>query len=454
LATLFAVLATFTTGIGVVIISVFLLAAVALFVKEVSGFALLGAGIVAKNVFKTHAVSLSAGTLSRLKPLRTLVTLCVSVVILSVLVFEVIGTVKAAVTPYFTRFDADFFMESDSELGFDYNDLIKTEILSEIDGVETVGFYNESGGWLLNGKNIDINVFGVDSVETLKNLKTTPVSDTAAKNWEKILAEGLVPIIITEDLSLTKENGAAAFPIYKVGDTVELFNKNPDFSFENTGKRYKFVVAGIVKDATEYDKLGYAPYFATESVDKTATFLIKKKDGASDQEIFRGVQTIIASLSTKEQGLIYVLPYDDYAYQGAAELKAIGDLMDVFRYALFVIGLLGILNITFVTIASRAREMKVYSVCGMTGEDSVLLSLTEGALASLAALAVSLVTAIAMSRALPVFSSLIEKNIIVPILPFSALSFSLIVGGILTAAFVVFSFIHKLKLSKTRINAV
>lgn len=354
-------------------------------------FVIRGVSFLYSKVFRGGAESIASKTVRRSKSAKTVTVLLAVVIAFSFTVSGVIDLVSTAVTPFRTRFSADYVVAVGRSYSRDeYNSELSKYLA--IEGIVGGGYYNETSFQITAGAEYGENYFslyGVDSFDTLLNCADTNV---ARSSFDSISN----PIVLNNDMLIRLGK--------KVGDRITLYPS--DENYESTG--LEFVIIGTDENTTEYDRVGFVKYESVEFMNKTATFLLRGN----------GAETFVDLRNAVEKGSFansYALTYTEWALGGQRDLTGVITLLTALKAAMYFVAFLGLLNIAVVTVYDRREEFTLYRLSGMTDRDYIAFSVGEAAVMSFSGGFIGFFIAVAVNRIFPALAGVLNKYLSYPL---------------------------------------
>ncbi len=404
----------FLSGIGVVILSGLLVPAIAVWVSLAVPFVVRLAAFVLAKIKRTGVFNLSSMSIKRNRPMRSITVLLAVIIAFSFTVHQVVGLVKYAVTPFRTRYTADYVVEVNTRTDAAQNNLF-SEKITELDGIEATGYFTSLSFLIPNEGEKVFDIYGVSDYQTLTKW-TIGLDEGAKQRWDTAIN----PLVLNEDM-LIRCN-------LKVGDTIKLIPKSDDFKDND----FTFTVVGVDKTITEYDRVGYVPYSALEAYATYSIFLINATSPPAselDDEVFLSLRDMVETykIGGKPLEKSYALTFLEWAYRGASNLAGVTTLLTLLQVAIYAIGALGIINVSMVTIYDRRNELRLYRLSGMSASDYMGFSAGEALAVILAGGLIGLAVDFVINSMLPVLSALLDKYVKFAVIPWSGAL--LAVGG-------------------------
>lgn len=389
---------SFLRGTTLLIIAPILIIVMILWVYVVLPYAIQLFSSLIGKVSRSGSGHLASISLIRNKAVNTVAMLVSIVTVFSFLVFQVVSLVNTAVIPFRTRYNADFVISSASE-STETPYLEVRDQISSIDKLEFVGYFNNVNFVVPGTEDKEWTLYGVDTFETLEHC-TSGLEKVTATTWDSI-ENG---IVLSRDMYIRLG--------VQIGDDIEISPIAPDFSEEV----FIAKVVGIDNTVTEYDRIGYCKVSYIENMTSGATFLITAKPGVDKQMAFIELRRVVEEFENKE---FYALTYKEWATGSTDNLAGIGTLLKILQVAVYIVGIMGVLNISIVTAIDRRDEMKLYKVAGMSNADYMKFSLFEGFNVAVAGGLIGFIMSWFVNLIMPTFSSLIDRFTSIKYFPLS-----------------------------------
>ena len=405
-----AVAYAFLKGIALLILSVALIIAVAFWIYCAIYFIVAFVGKLVRKTSKGGTPYLAGVSVTRNSAMHTVTTLIAVVIAFSFLIVEVVGIVQDAVIPFRERFEADYIISANSELKREEYDVIKGASLS-VSGVEGVGWYNTTDFELEGGR--DCTFYGVDSLWMMERCSTV-TKEEIEKAWNSVER----PLVLNQNITT----------IYglEVGDTITLKPLEQDFKDETM----TFTIIAIDRSVTRWDMIGFCKFEDLYRMNKYGTFFVKEKAGLTEQEqqeVFVDLRDNIEELGIS---LTYALDYAEWAYAETDGYEGVGTLLTMLQILVWFVSLMGVANISIVTVYDRRAEYRLYKVSGMSSGEYVKFSVFEGLIVGLAGGLLGLVAGYGVNMLVPSLATIIGRYSAFNVLPWQLfLNFAIGVGA-------------------------
>jgi ABC-type antimicrobial peptide transport system permease subunit len=392
----------YISGIATFIIIAFLAALLAFWIYFAVPYIIKAACFLIGKIFPKTDITLSTKTLVRNRGMHTITVLVAVIIAFSFIVGEVVNLVKTAVTPYNTRYTADYIVVTAQQHDALVYDTMKTR-LQNLTGVEKVSYMN-TGVLLLPGyteENLDgyINTYGARDFDVIEMSSSGGLSALSRDKWEDVQH----PVIISEELLIMNK--------WDIGDSIVFSSPSADYASED----FSFLIVGVDYTQTEYDRVMYIKYSDFSMMSTPVTFLVKASSELSSIDrfnlfIFLRDTAESFSMNGRKAGQTYALSFDEWAFAGNTSLyTGISSLLTLLQFAVYIISLLGLLNISIVTVFDRRRELLIYKYSGMSKRGYLLFSLGESIAIALTSGFIGILLTLVINQALPSIASLISK---------------------------------------------
>lgn len=397
------------SGTALLILTVALAAALAFFAYCSMFYLTLGASKLIGKLAKGGAFRLSALTVRRNGALHTVSSLTAAVISLVFLITEIVAMVNYAVTPFNSRYSADYVANAAVTLGNYSAEEIKSTFLG-IEGVSYAGYFGSHEFYYPGSTDEDDTwtVYGTDNYATVKH--TAP---ELQGEYEKIWNDTANAVILNNDMALRLG--------LSVGDEFSVYPKSADYG----SMKFVFKVVGIDKKTTQWDQVGICKYDMIAGIASGARFLIDTDGSRDEAATFRELRQKTENFNVRG---FYLLRFDEWAYATSDNFAGVSGLLVLLQIALFAVAAAGLINISVVTAYDRRAELKIYRLNGLTDGEYIRLSLGEGLVLALSAGGIGLAAGLIFSRMMPVLSTVIDKYIAFPIFPLSLVA--VVAGGI------------------------
>ena len=393
---------------GNVISVVFLVLCAGAFTYFVTPYLIRGVS----SLFRRRGIiRLSGLTVKRNPSGNTLSGMVGSIMVFAFAVVSIVDVIIGAVTPKNARYEADFVV--DSIVATDMNSIARE--MSEVYGVDRAYMYVwDTFVWNKDNVNREFTVYGVDDSKALSGI----CPELSAEDAEAFDA-ALHPVIITYDL-------ANRFHLKK-GDSVTL-----TLASGNGDKRLydEFCVVGIDMTVTADDRImairkedfrvdgkAYLP-------DENMLFLYTRKDVPAE-DLYRDLR------DKAEKNSCYILGMEDWAYATSVGITGIKTLLIILQIAVGVVALVGVINLTAVTVMSREREFEIFKACGLDENNYALLGLLEGLIISLTGTSIGIALSVIVNVILPDFAKIIDRYVYYYVFPWQLA----VIGGAFILAY-------------------
>ena len=391
----------FMSGTAVLVMSVVLLIIMIAWVYCAIYYMIKGVSFLIKKVKSKGAIALSGRTVERNGAMHTVTILLAVVIAFSFLVVEVVNLVKAATVPFRSRYGADYTVllnqEPDDKSYDDVNEYIKG-----INGIGGSGYFNSKDFIMPNSEDKEWTIYGVSDYNTLTYCATGGVSEGFENEWNNTPNA----IVVSQDMLLRYK--------WKVGDTIKTRVDSLDFQYEEV----EFKIVGVDYTVTEYDRVAYTKHSVLKKYTTSSTYLIQKADGVDAKASFIALRDGVEALKYKN---CYALPFEEWAYATTKNLSGIGLLLTFLQIAVYLVGFMGLVNLSIVTVFDRKREINLYKLSGMSSKDYLQFAFGEGIIVAISGGIVGLVIGFIMNQLLPNMGSIVDKFMAYPIFPLEVL---------------------------------
>ncbi|MBO7156170.1 MAG: ABC transporter permease, partial [Clostridia bacterium] len=402
----------FLKGIALLILSVALIIAIAFWIYCAIYFVIGFVGKMVRKLAKGGAPYLAGVSVTRNSAMHTVTTLIAVVIAFSFLIVEVVGIVQDAVIPFRERFETDYVVSANTELKLDEYDLIKDTALN-IYGVDGAGWYNATDFKLKDGK--ECTLYGVDGLWMMECCSTVEANEIE-KAWNSVEN----PLVLNQNITTIYG--------WEVGDTITVTPLEPDYKDETL----TFTIVGIDRSVTRWDMIGFCKFEALYRINKYGTFFVKEKEGLTEKEsseVFIDLRDDVENLGIS---LTYALDYEEWAYAETDGYEGVGSLLTILQVLVWFVSLMGVANISIVTVYDRRAEYRLYKVSGMAGNEYVKFSVFEGIIVGLAGGILGFIAGYGVNMLVPSLATIIGRYSAFNILPWQLfLNFGIGVGAFL-----------------------
>lgn len=391
----------FMSGTAVLVMSVVLLIIMIAWVYCAIYYTIKGVSFLMKKIKPAGAFSLAGRTVERNGAMHTVTILLAVVIAFSFLVVEVVDLVKAATVPFRSRYDAEYTVllnQEPSDKGYDgVNEYIKG-----IDGISDSGYFNSKDFIMPGTEDDEWTIYGVSDYPTLAHCSSGGLSEGFESEWNNTPNA----LVVSQDMLLRYR--------WKVGDTIRTKVDSLDFQYEEV----EFKIVGVDYSVTEYDRIAYAKHSAIEKYSGYSIYLIQKADDVDVNDAFISLRNGVEALKYKN---CYALTFDEWAYATTKNLSGIGLLLTFLQIAVYVVGFMGLVNLSIVTVFDRKREINLYKLSGMSSKDYMAFAFGEGVIVALSGGIIGLIIGFIMNQLLPNMGSIVDKFLAYQIFPLSVL---------------------------------
>jgi putative ABC transport system permease protein len=370
---------------------------------------------------------LASFSIKRNASTNVLTVLVGAAVTFSFIVVSVISLVITAITPYNSRFSADYVVSSAEERNFEE----LTNKLFTVEGVNDVVYY-KTADYAIPGQNrspLRYKVIGISAASAL-SYATSGVSDERIKKF----ATTPHAMVMSHDL-------ATRFGL-KVGDTFRPSRQRSTASVTYEEKLdYDFEIVALDYTNTENDRVIYVnigdmTYNQQEIATESSMVFIKA--ASTKQDMFFALRDKISD----EPGL-FVLNFNDWAYATSKGLEGVSALLKFLQILVSLVAFIGVINLTIVTLNDRKKEFTVYKASGLSSSKFLLLTLYESAIIALSGGVIGTCLSLIFNRIMPVFAALINKYLIYQIFPASIFVIAAIAFGVYVSVYLLVALSNK-----------
>lgn len=328
---------------------------------------------------------------------RTLSAMLGSIITFTFIVISIINIIIYAVTPYNTRFEADFVIES-----IDGSDLAAVrETTSKIKGVENAFiYYSLPGIWLSDTQTKDYMIYTVDYTDAVEGIAEQVSGQTLA--W---FNRELKPVIVSYDL-MQRFNLVEGQEI-----TITAGDKN---SVKGTLDG-KFTVVGMDYAMTNTDRVMIIPeaslLIGGKKPDADSMVFVNAKENVWKKDLYYQIRDKI------ETQYCYILEYEDWAFATSVGIKGIMGLLTALQFIVSAVAMTGLVNLTIVTLLNRKQEFRIYESVGMDRKSYILTVLCEGLIVAFGGGITGFILSLIINRLIPSFALLIDRYVIFTAIP-------------------------------------
>ncbi|MBR1747707.1 MAG: FtsX-like permease family protein, partial [Clostridia bacterium] len=303
------------------------------------------------------------------------------VIVFTFLVVSIVNVIISAITPDNARFLADFAVESVqgdlsamrddivSIYGVDRAEVIFRDIVLSITEPQTG-----------HSKGVDERGVALYSVPygSAIDFLSQYVTEEAKARFDSVLH----PVIVSYDL-------VGRYGI-KVGDEIRM-------SVEKGLLSDVFTVVGIDYGQTANDRLVIVredslridgrDYRPTSGV-----LFIDADESVPNADLYRELRL------SAERHSCYIPRFDDWAYATSVGIRGVVHLLRFLQFVVSAVALIGVVNLTVVTLYERRRELNVFFAVGLGKDGYVRLALFESVILSLAGVVVGVGLSLVVNR--------------------------------------------------------
>ena len=380
-----AITYVFLEGIALLILSVALVLAIAFWIYTAIYYVTAFISMIAQKIGKGGASYIAGISVKRSGAMRTVTTLIAVVIAFSFLITQVVGIVKNATIPFRERYTADYVVLSQDDMELADYDLIKGTALN-VNGINGVGWFNSVDYTFLNSET-DLTIYGVGDHWALEHC-TTGLDSGVEARWKSVDN----PIVLNQNVAMMLDA--------EIGDEVS-FNPVPE---DYKSEVHTFTIVGIDKSVSQWDMVAYCDYKHNYRMAPYGTFLITASE-VSD-ETFVELRDAIEKLDVTNT---FALTYHEWAYAEQESFAGVGTLLTLLQILVWVISILGVGNISIVTVYDRRNEFKLYKLSGMSGGDYLKFAFAEGIITALSGGVLGFMAGYAVNMLVPSLGSIIER---------------------------------------------
>lgn len=367
---------------------------------------------------------LSGITVKRNPSSNTLSGMVASVMVFTFVVLSIVNVIIGAVTPKNSRFYADFIV--DSVTTADMESLRKE--LAEVYGVNKAFLYVYDTAIYDKGtQRREFTLYGVDNAEGLDGIcRNLNAEDKRAFDSE------INPVIITYDL-------ANRFGL-KRGDKINITLGTK----EETGATLYdlFTVVGVDETVTSDDRLmvirkdSFRVDGKSYEPKENIIFLYANKD-VPTEDLYKDLRS-----KTENRGC-YILGLDDWAYATSVGITGVKTLLRILQTAVSAVALIGVINLTAVTVMERKREYDVFRAAGMDKGKYVALSAGEGFIISLTGAFIGTALSVVVNFLMPIFAEIIDRYVDFSVFPWQLAAIAVAIVAGYTAVYTITALLRR-----------
>lgn len=371
----------------IIVVAVWIILIIPYIIKAISRLFALGKGTQRIAGFSIKRNSYS----------RTLSAMVGSIITFTFIVISIINIIIYAVTPYNTRFESDFVIET-----MDGSDLENVrETTSKISGVKNAFlYYSVPCIWNSDTQSKDYKVYTVDNTDAIWGISERVDQATIDKfNTE------LRPVIVSYDLIQRFALTEGQEITITLGDKIATRGTLDG----------KFLVVGVDYAMTNTDRVMIIPQSSLlidgKKVDADSMVFVNANPNVWKKDLYYQIRDEIETESS------YILEFDTWAYATSVGIKGIVNLLIVLQLIVSLVAMIGIVNLTIVTLLSRNQEFYIYSSVGMDKKSYIITALSEGIIIAFSGGIIGLVLSFIINRLIPSFALLIDRYVIYELMP-------------------------------------
>ncbi|HKL73780.1 MAG TPA: ABC transporter permease [Clostridia bacterium] len=371
----------------IIVVAVWIILIIPYIIKAISRLFALGKGTQRIAGFSIKRNSYS----------RTLSAMVGSIITFTFIVISIINIIIYAVTPYNTRFESDFVIET-----MDGSDLENVrETTSKISGVKNAFlYYSVPCIWNSDTQSKDYKVYTVDNTDAIWGISERVDQATIDKfNTE------LRPVIVSYDL----------IQRFALTEGQEITITLGDKMATRGTLDGKFLVVGVDYAMTNTDRVMIIPQSSLlidgKKVDADSMVFVNANPNVWKKDLYYQIRDEIETESS------YILEFDTWAYATSVGIKGIVNLLIVLQLIVSLVAMIGIVNLTIVTLLSRNQEFYIYSSVGMDKKSYIITALSEGFIIAFSGGIIGLVLSFIINRLIPSFALLIDRYVIYELMP-------------------------------------
>lgn len=329
---------------------------------------------------------------------QTLSGMTAFIMVFTFVTVSIVNVIIGAVTPFNARFNSDFVIESASK-----EDL--TELKKEVErvyGVVSANIYfYDTFIYGTDTQNREYTVYGADNAAALKNI-SQGIDDETMERFDKELH----PLIISYDL--VKRFGIS------VGDKIKL-TLSDEGEFGKT-LYDEFTVIGVDYTTTADDRI---------MIIRNSSFRIDGKDYVPENQIIfvdtnKDVPNDYLYMDLRdrcESKFCYVLNFEDWAYATSVGIRGVGTLLRILQAIVGIVALIGVINLTIVSLLERKKEFNVFRAAGMDGKLYLNTVVSESFIIALSGAIVGTLLSAIVNLLMPSFAIIIDRLTVTRIFP-------------------------------------
>lgn len=324
---------------------------------------------------------------------HTLSALVGLVIVFTFLIVSIVNVIAGAITPTNARFSGDFVVRN-----VDENVASLDEKIASVYGVTSsylyyydtfIGVTDTQTGDYKTYPDRTYTVYTVESGKAIRNV-TTDIDDAVIAEFDAALN----PVIVGYDL--VKRLG-----LY-VGEEIKL-KRGEDTELYDT-----FTIVGVDNTVTADDRVmiirtdSYRIDGKEAKIDDSFIIVSTSKD-VPNADLYKELRQKVESAGG------YILKFDDWAYATSVGIRGIVTLLRILQFLVCGVAIVGVVNLTVVTLRERKREFEVFFAVGMGRKEYIKTVIFESLMISLAGALVGIGLSLVVNLLMPSFAEIIDR---------------------------------------------
>lgn len=377
---------------------------------------------VSASMYKLAGVPKLSGCTIKRNPLSHILAGMVgSIIVLTFIAVSIVDIIKGAIVPASARFSADYVVEKTESC-----DMRKlNEDINTIEGVKSDICFYDTCTWSLGAQTLEYRVYGVDDGNALGHL----AKDLDGGGWDRDVVKAFEiepnPVIVSYDLMrrLNLEKGRT-IRLRHFGAERDRWELYDDFKI--VGVDYTVTADDrimIIKNSSfRRDRKPYVP-------DSSIIFVSLTRNDMPGDDVYREIR------DRAEARFCFSLKFDDWANATSVGIRGVAALLDVLQIIVGAVALVGVINLTVVTMIERQREFEILRSSGADDKKFRLLSLFESMIISCGGIIVGILLSFVINLLMPSFGQIIDRYPVKRFFPWEIAVISAAVAAVYAAVY-------------------
>ena len=349
------------------------------------------------SLFKSIRFTRTSGISVRRNPQgHTLSALVGLVIVFTFLIVGIVNVIAGAITPKNARFSADYVVENVEK---DINSL-DTKIAS-VYGVTSsylyyydtfVGVTDTQTGDYKEYSDRTYTVYCVEDGEALSGV-CTDLDESVKDTFDT----SLNPVVVGYDL--IKRLGL------HVGEEIKLKRADGQELYDI------YTIVGVDYTVTADDRvmmIRTSTYRVDgkDALPNDSFILVSTSKDVPNADLYKDLRDRVESYGG------YILTFDDWAYATSVGIKGVVTLLRILQFLVCGVALVGVVNLTVVTLRERKREFEVFFAVGMGKKEYMKTVIFESLIIAVSGAFVGIGLSLVINLLLPTFAAIIDRFVI------------------------------------------